>query len=93
MPEEQISGFGTGVPPSGEADLRCSFCGKRRDEVANMVAGQHWLIGEHSHRVAICNECVELCTEMFATPSQPAPPSADTAQRTPAEQHRGDAPA
>ena len=34
---------------SGEAPLRCSFCGKNQDEVAQLVAGP---------TVYICNECV-----------------------------------
>jgi len=38
--------------------LRCSFCGKREDEVESMVAGR-W-------GVAICNECVDLCAEIIA---------------------------
>jgi len=44
--------------PGSVAELRCSFCGKRRDQVDDMVAGQSW--------VAICNECVALCGEIFA---------------------------
>jgi ATP-dependent protease Clp ATPase subunit len=48
-----------------ETGLRCSFCGKRRGEVAKMIAGQRWQIGQHSRLVAICNECVALCAEMF----------------------------
>ena len=39
---------------------RCSFCGKRRDQVRQLVAGQK--IAEH--HVFICNECVSL----IATP-------------------------
>jgi ClpX C4-type zinc finger len=72
MPGERTSGFGAGQPPSGtsEADLRCSFCAKRRDEVAKMIAGQRWQIGQHSRLVAICNECVALCSEMFAEQDQ-----------------------
>jgi hypothetical protein len=68
MPGEWTSGFGAGppTPAMSEADLRCSFCGKRRDEVAKMIAGQRWQIGQHSRLVAICNDCVTLCAEMFA---------------------------
>jgi ClpX C4-type zinc finger len=36
---------------------RCSFCGKEESEIAQMVAGPG---------VCICNECVSLCTEIFA---------------------------
>ena len=32
--------------------LSCSFCGKDRDQVSKMVAGQD---------VYICDECIELC--------------------------------
>jgi len=72
MPGEWTSGFGTRPPSSAmsEGDLRCSFCGKRRHEVAKMIAGQRWQIGQHSRHVAICNECVELASEMFAERGQ-----------------------
>jgi ATP-dependent Clp protease ATP-binding subunit ClpX len=73
MPEQWTSGsssrIGTEPRPRGPADLRCSFCGKRRDQVKDMVAGPTW-------HVAICDECVELCTEIFAEHAQenrPAP--------------------
>jgi aspartate carbamoyltransferase catalytic subunit len=36
---------------------RCSFCGKRYDEVMRMIAGPN---GVH-----ICNECVALCVEIL----------------------------
>ena len=39
--------------------VRCSFCGKRGDEVAAIVAGP-------SPNVAICNECVDLCADIIA---------------------------
>jgi ATP-dependent Clp protease ATP-binding subunit ClpX len=39
--------------------IRCSFCGKRGDEVRAMVAGP-------SPHIAICNECVGLCAEIMA---------------------------
>ena len=32
--------------------IRCSFCGKRQEQVNRIIAGPN---------VAICNECVELC--------------------------------
>lgn len=32
--------------------LKCSFCGKNRDEVSNLIVGPG---------VFICDECVELC--------------------------------
>ncbi len=48
------------MPISGsgrESDnLRCSFCGKRRDQVRKLIAGPG---------VYICVECVELCNEII----------------------------
>ncbi len=35
--------------------VRCSFCGKQRNEVRKLIAGPN---------VYICNECVELCREI-----------------------------
>jgi ATP-dependent Clp protease ATP-binding subunit ClpX len=37
------------------AEDRCSFCGKRRDQVARLVAGQK--------EVFICDECVALLAQ------------------------------
>ncbi len=45
---------------TGEEDmnnLRCSFCGKRQNEVKKLVAGQS---------VYICDECIDLCNEIIA---------------------------
>ncbi len=36
--------------------IKCSFCGKTQDEVHRIIAGPG---------VFICNECVELCTEII----------------------------
>ncbi len=36
--------------------VRCSFCGKREDQLAGIVRGP---------RVAICDECVERATEIL----------------------------
>jgi len=71
MPEQWTSGSGSssGEPrPRAVADLCCSFCGKRRDQVRDMVVGATW-------RVAICDECVELCTEIFAEQALDNPPT------------------
>lgn len=38
-------------------DIRCSFCGKSRDEVNKLIAGQG---------VYICDECVHICDEILA---------------------------
>jgi phage FluMu protein Com len=47
-----------GAPIDRDA-LRCSFCGKVYADVETMVCGP-------TPSVAICNECVELCTEIMA---------------------------
>jgi ATP-dependent Clp protease ATP-binding subunit ClpX len=39
--------------------IRCSFCGKRGDEVRSIVAGP-------SPNVAICSECIDLCAQIIA---------------------------
>ena len=43
------------------ASDRCSFCGKRRDQVAWFVAGQKG--------VFICDECVALAAQNFHPPT------------------------
>jgi ATP-dependent protease Clp ATPase subunit len=43
----------------GESDwdlLKCSFCGKRKEQVKKMIAGPS---------VIICNECIDLCNEII----------------------------
>jgi ClpX C4-type zinc finger len=47
-----------GAPIDRDA-LRCSFCGKAYADVEIIVSGP-------TPSVAICNECVELCTEIMA---------------------------
>jgi ATP-dependent Clp protease ATP-binding subunit ClpX len=34
----------------------CSFCGKHKDTVEKLIV---------SHKVAICNECVDLCETLL----------------------------
>jgi hypothetical protein len=51
--------------------IRCSFCGKRGSEVARMVAGP-------TPAVAICSECVALCSQIIAEDTPPPGPP-DTA--------------
>ncbi|HET8761089.1 MAG TPA: ATP-dependent Clp protease ATP-binding subunit ClpX [Nitrospiria bacterium] len=41
--------------------LRCSFCGKSRDEVRKLIAGP---------TVYICDECIELCNDIIAEESE-----------------------
>jgi hypothetical protein len=40
-----------------ELELRCSFCGKSQEEVAQLIAGPG---------PAICDECVHLCNDVLA---------------------------
>jgi ATP-dependent Clp protease ATP-binding subunit ClpX len=40
----------------GDSTLYCSFCGKSQHEVRKLIAGPN---------VFICNECVELCTDII----------------------------
>jgi ATP-dependent Clp protease ATP-binding subunit ClpX len=42
---------------SSSSDLLCSFCGKSQDEVKKLIAGPS---------VYICDECIQLCTEIIA---------------------------
>src|SRR5438034_2902493 len=42
---------------SGDKLLYCSFCGKSQHEVRKLIAGPS---------VFICDECIELCTDMIA---------------------------
>lgn len=42
---------------SEERMLRCSFCGKKAQQVAYLVQGPH--------EVQICAECVDLCNEII----------------------------
>jgi hypothetical protein len=49
--------------------LYCSFCGKSQHEVKRLVAGATSLI---------CNECVELCTEIFREEEQAGRPKSLT---------------
>ena len=62
------------------AEDRCSFCGKRRDQVAWLVAGQK--------SVFICDECVALAAQNFDPPAYDESPAArrimDTLGKPPA---------
>ena len=42
---------------SDESSLRCSFCSKSQSEVRKLIAGPN---------VYICDECVEICTDIIA---------------------------
>jgi hypothetical protein len=39
-----------------QGQLYCNFCGKKQNEVKNLVAGP---------RVYICDECITLCVDML----------------------------
>ncbi len=52
-----------------DRNVRCSFCGKKQDQVERLIAGQ----GAY-----ICNECVELCVSILGdeyTPQEQMTPS------------------
>jgi hypothetical protein len=66
MPRHRSDGE---IPSDGESSVdsdgvHCSFCGKPREQVDAMVCGP-------TPAVAICNECVELCTEIVAEKGRP----------------------
>jgi len=42
--------------PEHEMDVKCSFCGKTHEQVKRLIAGPG---------VYICDECVELCTDII----------------------------
>ena len=42
--------------------VRCSFCGKRAEQVSRIIAGPN---------VYICNECVDLCSSILADEMHP----------------------
>ena len=44
--------------------LTCSFCGKSHNEVKKLIA---------SHKVCICNECIDICNEIIADDQQYLP--------------------
>jgi ATP-dependent Clp protease ATP-binding subunit ClpX len=50
-------------------NLRCSFCGKRREQVANLIAGPG---------VYICVDCVDLCNEIIGREGAPEEDGADS---------------
>lgn len=47
--------------------LKCSFCGKSQEQVRKLIAGPG---------VYICDECIELCTEIIEEELQPRPEQA-----------------
>ncbi|MBF7016898.1 ATP-dependent Clp protease ATP-binding subunit ClpX [Staphylococcus durrellii] len=59
-----------------EENLKCSFCGKDQDQVKKLVAGSG---------VYICNECIELCSEIVEEELAQAEPEGLTELPTPRE--------
>jgi len=51
------------MPKDDNRTVRCSFCGKKQDQVDRLIAGQ----GAY-----ICNECVELCISILGDDYTPA---------------------
>ncbi|MFQ3839216.1 ATP-dependent Clp protease ATP-binding subunit ClpX [Staphylococcus pseudoxylosus] len=59
-----------------EENLKCSFCGKDQDQVKKLVAGSG---------VYICNECIELCSEIVEEELAQAEPEGLAELPTPKE--------
>ena len=57
-PESRLETREIGTPIDRDT-LRCSFCGKGYAGAGSMVCGP-------TPSVAICNECVDLCTQIMA---------------------------
>ncbi len=51
------------MPVRPEDKIRCSFCGKSQEQVRKMIAG--------SGNVYICDECIELCSEILEEELEP----------------------
>jgi hypothetical protein len=49
--------------PGDEPRTQCSFCGKRRDQVASLIVSS--VQAERKAPAAICSECLDLCTEII----------------------------
>ncbi len=62
-----------------DTNLRCSFCGKNRDQVRKLIAGP---------TVYICDECVGLCNEIMAEEWQEAKEEISSKLRKPVEINR-----
>ncbi len=62
-----------------DENLRCSFCGKSRDQVRKLIAGP---------TVYICDECVGLCNEIMAEEWQDTKEEISSKLRKPAEINR-----
>ena len=45
------------MPGRTDDKIRCSFCGKTQDQVRKLIAG--------TDNVYICDDCIELCSEIL----------------------------
>ena len=50
--------------PEDEPRTQCSFCGKRRDQVAGLIVSS--VQTQRKAPAAICTECLDLCIEIIA---------------------------
>lgn len=51
--------------------VRCSFCGKGKDEVERLIQGGGKQPAGELPIVFICNECIDLCANIIHPPSPP----------------------
>jgi len=66
--------------PGNDKHLRCSFCGKSKENVQKFISGPN---------VYICNECIALCNEILAEEEERETASAFTEVPTPSEIKNG----
>ncbi|UHR03430.1 ATP-dependent Clp protease ATP-binding subunit ClpX [Peptoniphilus sp. GNH] len=59
-----------------DKNLRCSFCGKTKDQVEKLIVGPN---------VYICNECIDLCEQMLRAEKEMNSPKMDMNLPKPAE--------
>ena len=52
--------------PARDRQVRCSFCGKKRSQVAAMAAVAAETGGGVAGPAAVCTECLALCNEIFS---------------------------
>jgi ATP-dependent protease Clp ATPase subunit len=52
--------------PAIAIQRRCSFCGKRRNQLTGLASSLDNPAGKHGEDAAICSECLTLCREIHA---------------------------
>jgi hypothetical protein len=62
--EELKKSFAEPIAEPTDKFATCGFCGRARHEVGKLVAGPN---------LAICNYCIDLCTDIIAEPVEPQP--------------------